>query len=157
MVAELSGSMVIVSIAIASAFLVGVAILDMADSFDSNTITNVSINVWDRFGASNMVWVEVVMTYPGGPLEISGDINMCFVPESGTNCTITNKAAIKQCSDPSLQNTKHNCWGIKTVGSANQLRYEGALDIGFDVQRHDPLGYVVSSSLHDKSGTVGVR
>lgn len=158
MVAELSGSMVILSSAIGASFLVAAVLVDMANSYDTNVITNISINAWDRFGSSDLVWVEVVMTYPGGPLEISGDINLCFEPATaGGNCEITNLPPKDNCGAAGLNNTKHGCWSVKKSGSANQFRYEGIVNVGFDAERDDPLGYVVSSRLHDKSGTVGVR
>ena len=158
MVAELSGSTIIMAIAAAVSLFAAGVILEVTDT-STNTITNISIQAWDRFGSgTDKVWVEVTMTYPGGPLEISGDISLCFVPSDGaTRCQITNQAPVWKCSAPGNRNTNHDCWDIKTAGSANQLRFEGIVDVGFDAERGDPLGYVVSSHLHDSSGTVGVR
>lgn len=160
MVAEISGSMVVVASATAVSLVVAAAIIDTAGTFDNDVITNISVQAWDRFGSSDYVWVEISMTYPGGPLEISGDIELCLVPpEPGVPCENTTEPPAPECGDSSLNlnNTKHNCWEVKRAGSANQLRYEGRMDVGFDAGRGDPLGYVVSSRLHDSSGTVGVR
>lgn len=158
MVAEISGSMVIVVSATAVSLAAAAVIVDTAGTFDTDVITNISVQAWDRFGTSDNVWVEISMTYPGGPLEISGDIDLCFVPPDGeTRCPITSQLPETKCDDPSNNNIKHNCWEIRRAGSANQLRYEGIIDVGIDTVRGDPLGYVVSSRLHDSSGAVGVR
>lgn len=157
MVAEISGSTIIMISAIAVSLAAAAAMLDMVDTFEADTISNISIQVWDRFDASNYTWAEVTMTYPGGPLEISGDIKLCFVPADGaTKCSITDIAPVPKC-DTITSNQLHNCWSIKSVGSVDQLRFEGRIDLGFDTSRGDPLGYVVSGHIHDKSGTVGVR
>lgn len=159
MVVELSGSVIIMVTAAAVSLLAAGVILETTDTFNTDTITNISIQAWDRFGSgTDLIWAEVTMTYPGGPLEISGDIELCFVPPEGAaTCEITNKSPVWLCDAPANNNTRHDCWRIKTAGSANQLRFEGIVDVGFDAKRGDPLGYVVSGHLHDSSGTVGVR
>lgn len=131
--------------AIAVSLAISAALIDAANTYDTNAITNLSIQAWDRFDSSHMVWVEVVMTYPGGePLYIDGDISLCLLG----------------CPTPKLECTdhaKHGCWTKKQAGSALQVRYEGVVDVGFDASRGDALGYVVYGPLHSTSGTVSVQ
>lgn len=158
MVVEISGSTLVVITAVVVSLTVAAAMIQAANTYDTNAVSNVAVNVWDRFPGSNMVWVETTMTYPGGPLEMTGDVEICFEPPEGASaCPLSGRTPEKKCDDPSLNNTLHGCWSSKLAGSALLVRYEGALNIGFDVDRGDPLGYMVSSTLHSSSGTVGVR
>ena len=112
MVAGVSGSTIIMVSAAVSLFAAGV-ILETADTFNADTITNMSMHAWDRFGDSDSVWVEVTMTHPGGPLDISGDIVLCFVPPEGAaRCEATNKTAVWRCDVPSNNNTRHDCLSV---------------------------------------------
>lgn len=158
MVAEVAGSTIVMVSAAAAAVIASAAMIQAAGTYDANAVTNMAMHAWDRFGSSNLAWVETTLTYPGGHLEIYGDINLCFVPATaGGKCGMTNLDPVKRCSDPTLKNKRHGCWDAKQAGSAIQVRYEGAVDVGFDAGRGDPLGYVVSGPRHTGSGVVGVR
>lgn len=159
MVVEVASSTIVVAGATVAAFAAAAVIIATAGIFDAGDISNLSIQVWDRFGSSDIVWVDMSLTYPGGPLEITGDINRCLVPEPGAaRCALTNEPPIPMCDAAvSINNTKHGCLSITQAGSAKRAAYEGVIDIGFDAGRGDPLGYVVVGTRHSISGTVGVR
>ena len=159
MVVEIAGSTIIMVSAAAAAIIATAAMIEAASTYDTNAITNIGVNVWDRFPAgSHLAWVEVTMTYHGGYLEVAGDIPLCLVPPDGaTDCPLSGRPPERRCDDATLNNTRHGCWSSRLAGSALQVRYEGVANVGVDVDRGDPLGYVVSGLLHSSSGMVGVR
>lgn len=157
MVVEVAGATIVMVSAAAAAIIASAAMIEAAGTYDVNGVTNLAIYVWDRFGDSDLAWVETTLTYRGGHLEIAGDIPLCFEPPEGhTVCPLSGKPALAKCSASAL-NARHGCWNAIRAGSALQVRYEGAVDIGFDAGRGDPLGYVVSGPRHTGSGVVGVR
>lgn len=157
MVAEVAGSTIVMVSAAAAAVMASAAMIQAAGTYDTNAVTNLAIYVWDRFGDSDLAWVETTLTYRGGHLEIAGDIPLCFVPPEGhAVCPLSGEPPLTRCSTLTL-NTRHGCWDATQAGSALQVRYEGVVHIGFDAGRGDPLGYVVSGPRHTSSGVVGVR
>ena len=157
MVAEVAGSTIIMVSAAAAAVIASAAMIQAAGTYDANAVANLAIHVWDRFGDSDMVWVETTLTYRGGHLEIAGDIPLCFEPPEGhAVCPLSGRPPLTRCAATSL-NTIHGCWHTVRAGSALQVRYEGVAHTGFNVVRGEPLGYVVSGPHHTSSGVVGVR
>lgn len=158
MVVEISGATIVAISAVVGSVVVAGAMIQAANTYDTNAVSNVAVNVWDRFPSSNLAWVETTMTYPGGPLELTGDVEICFVPPEGVStCPLSGLAPMQKCTDPGLDNTRHGCWSSKVAGASLLVRYEGQLNLGRDVDRGDPLGFMVSSLLHSSSGTVAVR
>lgn len=162
MVVEIAGSTIIVAVSTAAALMAAGAVVYVADVFDSGSITNITIHAWDRFGVgSEKAWVEVTLTYPGGPLEITGDFDLCLVPPDGaTACEIVTCTPPEQCPAPcntTTANEQHNCVQVEQSGSAKRVTYEGVVDLGFDIESGDPLGYAVVGPRHGTSGSVGVR
>ena len=147
MVVEVAGSTIVMVSAAAAAIVAAGAMIQAADTYDANAVANLSINVWDRFAGSPLAWAEVTLTYPGGPLEIAGDIRLCMVAP----CTAG--TVIPECTGGQL----HGCWTSRPAGSSMQMRYEGVVQLPFDAGRGDPLGYVVYSRGHSSAGTVLVR
>ena len=150
MVVEVAGSTIVMVTASAAAIIAAAAMIEASTTYDVNAVTNLAVYAWDRFGSADIIWVETTMTYPGGPLEISGDIPLCFVEP----CPLSNMTALPKCTATA---TRHNCTDVRQAGSMIQVRYEGTIDIGFDAKHGDTLGYVVSGPDHTSSGVVGVR
>lgn len=162
MVVEIAGSTIIVAVSTAAALMAAGAIIYVADVFDDGSITNMTIHAWDRFGVgSNHTWVELTLTYPGGPLEITGDFDLCLVPPDGavppSPCSIVSCTPSGQCPPECTGDEMHNCVEITQSGSAKRVTYEGVVELGFDIERGDPLGYSVIGPGHGMSGSVGVR
>lgn len=161
MVVEITGSTIIAITAVAVATLAGAAMIQAAQTYDTNSVSNININVWDRYpGSANLVWVDVSATYPGGGyLEFAGDIELCFVPDDGATCSLSGGTPLQRCDVGGLNNTRHGCWGEEPAGSGKRVTYQGVLgvDQSIDIQRDAPLGYVVRSLLHSSSGVVLVR
>ena len=157
MVAEVAGSTIVMVSAAAAAVIASAAMIQAAGTYDSNAVANLAVHAWDRFGDSDMVWVEITLTYRGGHLEIAGDIPLCFEPPEGhAVCPLSGRPPLARCTAAAL-NAMHGCWHTVQAGSALQVRYEGVVDAGFDAGRGEPLGYVVSGPRHTSSGVVGVR
>ena len=142
--------------AAAAAVAAAAVFMGMVSSYDTNAVSNLAVNAWDRFPGSNMVWVEASMTYSGGYLELAGDLDLCFVPPDGAAaCPLSGDVPLPRCSP--ANGTKFGCWESRPAGPDLQIRYAGPVDVGFDVDRGDPLGYMVAAASHSSSGTVGVR
>ena len=161
MVVEITGSTIVVFTAVAVASLAAAAMIQAAQTYDTNAVTNITIDVWDRFPAgTNLAWVDMSATYPGGGyLEFAGDLNLCFVPddEATNTCTLSGNTPLPRCDQPGLDNTQHGCWREEVAGSATRVSYEGVVNTGVPVQRDTPLGYVVRGLLHSSAGVVVVR
>ena len=157
MVVEISGSMILMVSATAAAIIAAAAIIEAANTYDTNAITNFGITAWDRFGHSNLTWVVITMTYPGGPLEVTGDIDLCLVAPDGATTCPSGESPEPNCEDMGLENRKHGCVEVSPAGSALKVRYEGVVNVGFDVNNGNYLGFVVRGPLHSSSWVVSVR
>lgn len=155
MVVEITGSVLIMVSAVAAALVAATVMYDSAAQYDEYSISNIGIEVWDRFGGgTNLTWAYITLTYPGGHLEIDGDIRLCLEArdETTNECEYTRKPEVPHCGA-----SKHNCseWGA--AGSDIQVQYEGVMDVGFDAERGDMLGYVIYGPGHSYAGVVPVR
>lgn len=164
MVVEITGSTIVALTAVAVATIAAGAMIQAAQNYDTNAVTNVNVNVWDRYPlVDDLVWVDVSATYPGGGyLEFAGDINLCLVPddEATNTCTLSGESPKPRCDDAGRNNTIHGCWSEEPAGSSQRVNYKGVLGVDLDgapVQRDTPLGFVVRGLLHSSSGVVLVR
>ena len=158
MVVELTGSMLIMLSAGAAGIVAAGVMIDAANTYGEYAISNVGVEAWDRFGTSHLVWIYVTMTYPGGPLEFEGDINLCLeTRDGGSTCDYSGMMVVTDCASAPGNKTVHDCQSIQQAGSALQIQYEGVVNVGFDAKRGDTLGYIIRGPLHSVSGVVEVR
>ena len=142
--------------ALAAATTAAAVIIGAAGVYDTSSVSNLSVGVWDRFPGADTVWAEASMTYSGGYLEIAGDIDICFVPPDGMAvCPLSGNAPAPRCVP--ANGTKFGCWESRPAGPDLQIRYAGPVGIGFNADRGDSLGFMVAATHHSSSGTVGVR
>ncbi len=85
MVVEVTGSVIIFTVAAAAALGASIILIDAANTYDTYAPTNVAIIINDRFNNYNYEWGEIILVYPGGPLEIGGDVELCF-KGTGASC-----------------------------------------------------------------------
>lgn len=156
MVVEVTGATIVMVGALAAATAAAAVFVGAAGTYDAGSVSNLAVGVWDRFPGADAVWVDISMTYSGGYLEIAGDLDVCFVPPDGmVSCPLSGDVPVPRCA-PS-DSTQFGCWESRPAGPDLQIRYVGPVDVGFNADRGDSLGYMVAATHHSGAGTVGVR